>query len=128
MNACAELFISLLESKNFHYSSHIDDDGDVIVDFPFKGKVFKCFFNGSTGSYLSLYCLYEHIPDEKLVDVIFLCNELNTKYKWITFYVDHDKDLLHEHRGTLERLTDLLAEKKSLDQGQLQEFFATENL
>ncbi len=38
------------------------------------------------------------------------------------------QEMLHDHRDTLERLTDLLAEKKSLDQGQLQEFFAAENL
>ena len=91
MNTCAELFIALLESQNFHYSSQVDDDGDVIIGFPFKGKTFRCFFNDK---YLSLYCVYENIPEDKLVDVIFLCNELNTKYKWITFYVDHDKDMM----------------------------------
>jgi len=94
MSTCAELFIALLESQNFHYASKIDDDGDVVVDFPYKGKTFKCFFSGEGGSYLSLYCVYENIPEDKLVDVIFLCNELNTKYKWITFYVDHDRDMM----------------------------------
>jgi len=36
--------------------------------------------------------------------------------------------MLREHRGTLERLTDLLTEKKSLDKNQLEAFFAAENI
>ena len=36
--------------------------------------------------------------------------------------------MIREHRGTLDRLTDLLAEKKSLDKTQLEEFFASENI
>ncbi len=35
---------------------------------------------------------------------------------------------LHEHRDTLERLTDLLVEKKSLDQSQMEEFFSAEHI
>ena len=37
---------------------------------------------------------FENIPEEKLADLIFACNELNTKYKWVTFYVDGDRDLM----------------------------------
>ena len=36
--------------------------------------------------------------------------------------------LIREHRGTLEHLTDLLADKKSLDQSQMEEFFASEKI
>ena len=55
------------------------------------------FFCGDDGGYFSLYLVYEHVPEEKLADVIFLCNELNAQYKWITFYVDKDGDVvLHD--------------------------------
>lgn len=94
MNACAELFTADLDSKNLRYASHVDDDGDTIVDFPYQGKVSKCIFSGDDGKYFSLYLVYEHIPEDKFADVVFLCNELNTKYKWLTFYVDGDKDLM----------------------------------
>ena len=41
---------------------------------------------------------------------------------------DRARRLMQEHRGTLDRLTDLLAEKKSLDQNQMEEFFTQEKL
>jgi len=89
----AELFINDLKSKDLSYS--VNDRGDtVIVDFPYKGKVTKCVFSGENGKYLSLYLVYEHIPDEKVADVIFLCNKFNAEYKWITYYVDNDNDLM----------------------------------
>jgi hypothetical protein len=94
MNACAELFTKTLDSKNLRYSASEGSNGETIVDFPYQGKVFKCIFSGNAGTYFSLYLVFEHIPEEKVVDIIFLCNELNTKYKWITFFVDKDKDLM----------------------------------
>lgn len=94
MNACAELFIANLKAKGLHYGTADGKDGDVIVDFPYDGKVTKCIFGGEDGKYFSLYLLFESVPQEKIADVIFLCNELNTKYKWVTFYVDSEGDLI----------------------------------
>ncbi len=38
------------------------------------------------------------------------------------------REMLREHRATLEKLTDLLAQKKSLDQNQMEEFFKAEKI
>ena len=94
MLACAELFINLLESKNLKYNAGVLKDGEVLVDFPFEGKAVKCIFAGNDGEYLSLYLVYEKIPEDKMADLIFLCNELNAKFKWVKFYVDKDGDLM----------------------------------
>lgn len=91
---CAELFIDFLRSKDLNFNSKVDSDGDVIVDFPYDGKVTKCIFSGDDGKYLSMYLLYESVPEDKLANLIFACNELNTRYKWVTFYVDGDRDLM----------------------------------
>ena len=97
MLACAELFIENLRSKNLNFDVNELPDGAVRVAFPYQGKVTRCIFNGDNGSYLSLYLDYEKIPEEKLADAVFLCNELNAEYKWVTFYVDKDNDLfLHD--------------------------------
>ncbi|MBE6779027.1 MAG: YbjN domain-containing protein [Ruminococcaceae bacterium] len=94
MNACAEAFAALLESKGLQYQSGVDKDGDSVIDFPYNGKVTKCFFAGEDGAYFSLYQVYERIPEDKYADLLFLCNELNCRYKWATFYVDGDRDLV----------------------------------
>ena len=94
-SASFELFKEFLDSKGFNYASHIDNDGDGVVDFPYDGKVVKCFFSGD--KYLSLYIVFERVPEDKLADVIFLCNDLNSRYKWVTFYVDKDGDgIIHD--------------------------------
>ena len=37
---------------------------------------------------------FESVPQEKVVDAIIACNELNTAYKWAKFYVDKDNDVM----------------------------------
>ena len=94
MKPCAENFIAKLKSKNLNYATTETERGDVILDFPYQGKVTKCFFSGESGEYFSMYLVYERIPEEKVADLIFLCNELNCEYKWVTYYVDKDNDLV----------------------------------
>ena len=97
LNACAELFTELLRSKNLNFQSGVDKDGDSVVEFPYQGKVAKIFFTGEQGTYLSIYVVYERVPENKVADVIFTCNELNCRYKWVTFYMDKDNDVvLHD--------------------------------
>ena len=94
MNICAELFTQSLSAKNLQYNVYDGKDGDTIVDFPYQGKITKFIFSGDTTQYLSLYLVYERVPEEKYADAIFVCNELNCRFKWATFYVDGDKDIV----------------------------------
>ena len=97
LNACAELFVENLKSKNLNFQTGIDKDGDSVVEFPYSGKIAKLFFSGNDGGYLSIYVVYEKVPSDKLADVIFTCNDLNCRFKWVTFYVDRDNDvILHD--------------------------------
>ena len=94
MQICAEIFTKSLDAKNLHYNVYDGRDGDTIVDFPYQGKVTKLIFSGTTTNYMSLYLVFERIPDEKFADAVFVCNELNARFKWATFYVDSDKDIV----------------------------------
>lgn len=94
LNTCASLFVETLKAKNLNFQSGTDRDGDSVVEFPYQGKVTKIFFSGDQGKYMSLYLVYERVPADKVADVIFTCNDLNCQYKWITFYVDKDNDVV----------------------------------
>ncbi len=94
MYACAELFINDLESKNFHFEHFEDGDGDVIVKFPYDNRVTTCIFVGEEGRMVSMYTVFEKVPDEKLTDLYAVCNGLNAKYKWVKFYVDSMNNLV----------------------------------
>lgn len=97
LNACAEQFVNTLKDKELHFDCGTDKDGDSVVEFPYKGKVAKMFFTGDDGGYFSIYVVYERVPEDKIAEAIFACNELNCRYKWVTFYVDRDGDVvLHD--------------------------------
>ena len=97
LNTCATLFVEDLKSKKLNFHSGTNGNGDSVVEFPYEGKVAKIFFSGDQGKYMSIYLVFERVPADKVADVIFACNDLNCKYKWVTFYVDKDNDvILHD--------------------------------
>ena len=105
MTACAQKFIDLLEEKNFNYTVGTDSDGDTCVNFPYQGKVARCFFTGENGHYLSIYIVFENVPSDKIVDLLFICNELNCQYKWATFFIDSENDILIHDDAILDENT-----------------------
>ena len=100
MNICAELFKKKLESKKMNFRSGTQDDTSVI-DFPYSGKVAKLLFSGDEGGYLSIYLVFESVPKDKTGAVLVACNELNAQYKWVTFYVDSDNDVVFHNDAIL---------------------------
>ncbi len=101
LNKCAELFTNHLNEEGLSFSSGVDGDGDSVVEFPYKGKKTKIFFTGEDGSYLSMYLVYENVPEERRTDVICICNDLNCQYKWVKFYVDKVDNVVIQHDAIL---------------------------
>ena len=94
LNTCARLFTKDLDSKDLTYNSGNTSNGDSYVEFPYRGKSIRMIFSGKDGCYLSLYMVFERVPEDKVADAIFVCNTLNAEYKWVTFYVDRDNDVI----------------------------------
>ena len=91
---CADLFKKVLDEKEFTYDAGVDSDGDDFVNFPYKGKTTRCFFSGDNGKYFSAYLVYERVPDDKFAAALLACNSLNVRFKWVTFYIDKDNDIM----------------------------------
>lgn len=102
LNTCAQKFTESLKAKNLNFKSGVDRDGDSVVEFPYQGKITKIFFCGEDGAYMSLYLVFERIPDAKLADLLVVCNELNSSYKWFKFYLDKDNDLVIQDDAILD--------------------------
>ncbi|MBQ2748651.1 MAG: YbjN domain-containing protein [Clostridia bacterium] len=94
MKACAKKFEAYLDSKNYNYHVYADDSEKAVIGFPYSGREVKCFFTGDDGEYLSLYMVYENVSEDKMVQALVACNELNAKFKWVTYYIDDDRDIL----------------------------------
>ena len=105
MNLCAERMKEKLESKKMKFECKTISDEKSLISFPYEGKVAQMYFSGDKGTYLSIYEVYESVPKEKVSDVIFACNDLNVQYKWVTFYVDKDNDIVLHLDAILEPST-----------------------
>lgn len=94
MLSCAQAFADDLQSKGLEFDVREDSDGDVILTFPYDGKLTNFIFTGEDGTRVSMYTRLETIAEDKVSDLIILCNTLNTNYKWLKFFVDRDNDLM----------------------------------
>lgn len=94
MLLCAQLFIEDLTNKNLNFDSREDSDGDVIVRFPYDGKITTFIFTGEEGRYVSMYTVMENVPQEKTADLYAVCNQYNSTLKWFKFYLDKDNDII----------------------------------
>ena len=104
MNKYTQLFTKLLDAKDFNYETHEATDAS-FVTFPYKGKSIACIFSGDNGEYFSLYLSYEQIPEDKYADVLILCNELNSTYKWVKFYIDKENNFCLDNDAILSEAT-----------------------
>lgn len=94
MLKCAELFIEDLKAKELVCSVKEDSDGDVAVRFPYQGRDTCFIFRGEEGRYVSIFTVFESVPEEKVNDMYAVCNDLNATYRWLKFFVDRDNDLM----------------------------------
>lgn len=94
LNVCAQNLADNLKSKGLSFDSRVDDEGDSIIIFHYDGKRILGIFSGDNGTYFSLGICYEHVPEDKIADAIFVCNEINSTYKWVKYYVDRDGDVM----------------------------------
>ena len=90
----AELFVEDLKTKGLPCEVKEDSDGDVIVSFNYGGKPTLFIFTGPDGNFVSMYTLFEKVPDSKLTDMYVLCNSLNARLKWLKFFVDDNNVLV----------------------------------
>ncbi len=93
MNTCAELFIANLKSKDLTFQVKEMDD-ETLVAFPYNGRKTNVIFGGEDGEHVQLMTLIESVPEEKFVDVVLACNQLNARFRYVKFAVDKDNDLM----------------------------------
>ena len=94
MKDLAKEFTDLLDAKDLHYSTFDDSDGDTFVRISLKHMETTFIFSGSDGEYVSMYSPFATIPENKLPDLLIVCNSLNSQYKWLKFYLNKDNDLM----------------------------------
>lgn len=93
MNICAEKFIENLKSKDLNFE--VKERGEkTVVSFPYDGRKTHFFFSGDDGEYAQMQTLIESVSEDKYVDVVLACNQVNSTYRFLKFVVDEDNDVM----------------------------------
>ncbi len=92
------LFMSYLDNNNIKYS----EPRELAVKIVYKGDNLNSipvwvFFDEDGDPLVSFKCWdITNFKGDKVATGILSCNELNSKYRWIKFYVDDDGDVIAE--------------------------------
>ncbi len=93
MNIYKKLFMDRMDSENVKYT---DTDENAL----------KIVFNGENLSTIPVHAIFDDDGDvqfrcwnianfkDKMPAGLVACNKLNTKYRWMKFYIDKDYDLI----------------------------------
>ena len=97
MVTCAEAFTANLDSKEIRYTVCERENGGIIIQVPFSGKVTNVIFDGDdNGTHPALRTVFETCPSDRIADVLVVCNQMNQRFRWVKFYVDNDSDVMIE--------------------------------
>ncbi len=92
-----QVFMNYMDSKGIKYTEknertvRVAYNGDNLRTIP----VYVSF--DKDGEPLAQFRCWEIANfKDKIAQALFVCNQLNAKYRWIKFYLDDDKDILCE--------------------------------
>ncbi len=74
------------------------------------------------------YYIKASLNDFAMGDKLYLTSDDNEGEKLMQLQYERTQKMLREHKNTLEKLTDLLTKKKSLDKNEMEKFFTEENI
>ena len=93
MVICAEAFAEKLKEKEVVFNSDDLQDGGSVVFMRFGSYAPAFFFSEGDGRYVSMRIDFEKCSDEKVPDLLVVCNSLNLKYKWLKFCVSEENSI-----------------------------------
>lgn len=102
-------FTNVLDEKGFSYETkNIDEEIDIVkfqasTDLVKRMMVISEFLSNIVSH--KLYLADLDIPDDKIVDVLLICNEMNSNYRFAKFVLDEENTIIVEADGFLDEET-----------------------
>ncbi len=89
-------FVSYLDAEGIHYD--IPDENVVRIHFAgenMPGIMIVVVFDDDGDNWAELACSgIGRFKDQKFAPGLFLCNQLNNKYRYVKFHIDEEKDVI----------------------------------
>ena len=101
-----QLFMSYMDKEGIKYT----DRGDNVVKVVYSGDNLKSipvyvFFDKDGGPMVQLRCWEIANFKDKEAKALIACNEMNSTYRWVKFYLDKDADIISECDAYLDEYT-----------------------
>lgn len=99
MNMAAKAFGAYLEKRDIKYTIRGDDEDMVLVRYAGDNMSdIPVWFNFSTNTHDVAVRVVSiaKIPENKIANACFACSKLNSKYRWVKFYLDFDNEVTAE--------------------------------
>lgn len=102
-------FTNVLDKEGFSYETkNIDEEIDIVkfqasTDLVKRMMVISEFLSNIVSH--KLYLADLDIPDDKIVDVLLICNEMNSNYRFAKFVLNEDNTIIVEADGFLDEET-----------------------
>jgi hypothetical protein len=90
-----EMYMRYMDSKGIKYS----DLGDHRIRVTYNGDNLKSIpvlvaFDKDGENMVQFFCWEIAKFKDKFADGILVCNDMNTKYRWVKYYIDKDNDIV----------------------------------
>ena len=100
----AEQYVEVLDNCDLNHSEIAERDGREFVEFGMiakdtKIKVMAIFEENIVSNRIWGVC---KVPEDKLAEVLFACNEFNQEYKFTKFVIDSDYEVTLQNDAILE--------------------------
>lgn len=97
MVICAESFAAKLKEEDIKFAVQELPNDRVCISIPFNGIMTNVFFDADDdGSRPAFRTMLEHCPDDRVADLLVVCNAMNNEYRWLKFCIDSDNDIMLE--------------------------------
>ncbi len=106
MSMYKQLFVQHMDAKGIKYTDR--DERSVKVSYAgdyLKSIPIYVFFDKDGDPLVALKCWDIATFKDKRDRAIVVCNELNSKYRWVKFYVDDDNDIIADADAMLGAAT-----------------------
>lgn len=106
MSSSLQFFSEYLDAKEIKYSVEDSNRLSVFLRGDNMSTIRTIFVFGNDGKDVAIRIFsVAKVPKDKLFKFYFVCSELNSKFRWVKFYVDDDGELTVAHDAVIDPYT-----------------------
>jgi len=106
MNTAIKMFTDYMDKKDVHYTVEDEDRVRIVFNGKNMPSISLRFIFGDDGRDVAIRVFsIAKVPDNKIKDTCVVCSKLNSRFRWIKFYLDRDNEVTASDDAVLDPYT-----------------------